>query len=228
VSEADHQTQIEWTVDLAETYLSQALVELTQAWNTEWVGGLALRQRVESSRRSIIFSALSAEAYINQFLAQALDASDFRALDRLPTTEKYVVGPRVALDRALFDRGAEPMGTLRRLFKMRDELVHPKPRKFLVPAGQIWHEPTYADHNPEQASRFALAVSAAAITLGSADDPPTKRDLPEALVSHSERFLEISRRITAVPMPTDDEIRAEFSALRSQLPPEFFLDEGAT
>jgi len=38
------------------------------------------------------FAALAAEAYVNEFLATMLDSGDFRAVDRLPTVEKYVVG----------------------------------------------------------------------------------------------------------------------------------------
>jgi len=86
----------------------------------------ASNQRRTHARTAVMFAALAAEAYVNEFLATMLNGGDFRAMDRLPTVEKYVVGCRLAPGEALFDRGREPVQTIASLFKLRDKLVHPK------------------------------------------------------------------------------------------------------
>ncbi len=89
---------------------------------------LARTARRRSARNAALFSALAAEAYVNEFLAAYLAGDDLATVDRWPTVDKYVKGTRRAFDGAqLFWRGVEPMPTIRRLFKLRDQLVHPKP-----------------------------------------------------------------------------------------------------
>jgi hypothetical protein len=85
------------------------------------------KMQARFARTSILFSALAAEAYVNDFLDARLTGSDSDAIDRLPTVEKYVIGIKYAEDSNVFKRGAEPVQTLTRLFAARNALVHPKP-----------------------------------------------------------------------------------------------------
>jgi hypothetical protein len=51
----------------------------------------AMTRRVVLSRRALLYAALAAEAYINEFLWEHLGSADREALDRLPTVEKFIV-----------------------------------------------------------------------------------------------------------------------------------------
>ncbi|MGN6373189.1 MAG: hypothetical protein ACTHM1_09395 [Solirubrobacteraceae bacterium] len=110
------------------------------------------RSQTQFARNCILFSALGAEAYVNAFLDGRVTGSDLDALDRLPTVEKYVVGVTYAEGEAVFDRGAEPIQTLKRLFSTRDALVHPKPGRRAVVT-------------PEAAAEFLVAAAVAAQRL---------------------------------------------------------------
>jgi hypothetical protein len=111
------------------------------------------RSQTRFARNCILFSALSAEAYVNAFLAGRVLGSDLNALDRLPTVEKYVIGVRYAAGEVMFDRGAEPIQTLKLLFRARDALVHPKPGSRKAVA------------TPAAAAEFLVAAATAAQTL---------------------------------------------------------------
>lgn len=87
----------------------------------------ALNRRLRYLRSAVLFAGLSAEAYANEFLAATLASTDVESLDRLPTVEKLLIGPRVAGLVTPFDRGAEPVQSLVALFKARNRLVHPRP-----------------------------------------------------------------------------------------------------
>jgi hypothetical protein len=117
-----------------------------------FAGHEGLRLQARFARNCILFSALSAEAYVNAFLDGRVTGSDFDAIDRLPTVEKYVIGVTYAVDERVFDRGAEPIQTLKLLFGARDALVHPKPgnRKAVTPGA---------------AGQFLVAAATAAQTL---------------------------------------------------------------
>jgi hypothetical protein len=111
-----------------------------------------IRYQTRFARNCILFSALAAEAYVNAFLDSRVTGSDLDALDRLPTVEKYVIGVTYAESGVVFDKGAEPIQTLKRLFSTRDALVHPKPgRKAVV--------------TPEVAAKFLVAAATAAQRL---------------------------------------------------------------
>jgi hypothetical protein len=112
----------------------------------------AIRYETRFARNCILFSALAAEAYVNAFLDGRVTGSDLDALDRLPTVEKYVIGVTYAEGAVVFERGAEPIQTLKRLFGTRDALVHPKPgRKAVV--------------TPDAAAQFLVATATAAQRL---------------------------------------------------------------
>jgi hypothetical protein len=127
---------------------------------------LALGKRVGYSRTAILFAALACEAFINEFLDEHLSGADLDATDRLTTLDKYVLGPRLAIGRPLLERGHEPAQSIRDLFRLRDRLVHSKPRE--VPKRvSLFDDPAEFDtYNPEAAAKFIVAVADAATELG--------------------------------------------------------------
>jgi hypothetical protein len=132
---------------------------------------IASARRLMYARTAILFTALAAEAQINHFLYLLLPNEHVAAVERLRTPAKYLVGPRMAMGADLFATDAEPMGQIRRLFKLRNALAHPTVQRHRVkPGGFIDTEhPVYRDYNPETAAGFLLAVSQAAVTLAQAD-----------------------------------------------------------
>jgi hypothetical protein len=129
-----------------------------------WINAELARRR--HSRTAILFAALSAEAYINEFLARHLVGRDLAAVDRLPTVDKYVVGTRLVLGEVVFDRAHEPAQTIAMLFKVRDKLVHPKPGfgPHLNPLDAVQERETM--FTPDAAGRYIAFVAAATTVLG--------------------------------------------------------------
>lgn len=111
----------------------------------------AQAERLKFARNCVLFSAFSAEAFINEFLA-AFDLSNTRLkeLDRRPTIEKLLVGTAEAYGQACFRDDDELTVVLRKLFDLRNMLVHPKPG-FGPP-------PSLLDSNDAQVDeRFAMS-----------------------------------------------------------------------
>jgi hypothetical protein len=130
----------------------------------------AQSRQLDYARTSILFSALSAEAYINGFLWRKLPAADFEVVERLPTDEKYVLGPELVLKERLFDRGAEPVQSIAALFKLRHDLVHPKGKRVeMNPDGDLI-DPRFRRFNPESAANFIIRVAEAAAALCDHDE----------------------------------------------------------
>ncbi len=67
-------------------------------------------RQIEFARTSILFSALSAEAYINGFLAGRLEGADYDAVERMRTPDKYVLGLELASGAKILDRPASARG----------------------------------------------------------------------------------------------------------------------
>lgn len=127
----------------------------------------ALGRQVVLCRRSLLFAAFAAEAYVNRFLWNEFSGRDREVLDRLATVEKYVLLPRLASGVELIPRGRALEQQLRWLFHRRNELVHPKPGNRTA---HLDHYPE--DHNPLAAARSVVAVAEAACRLeGSKPDP---------------------------------------------------------
>jgi hypothetical protein len=124
----------------------------------------AREERFRQARTCVLFCALAAEAYVNEFLA-AFDLSNNRLkkLDRLPTIRKYTEGTAEAYGATLFRDGDEATPTLRKLFTMRHELVHPKPG--LGSPGIL------APDDPDLEARFGLMELAEYVVMvaGAAD-----------------------------------------------------------
>ena len=87
----------------------------------------AMNRRLHFLRSTVLFAAVSAEAFANELLDELLSSADANALDRLPTPEKLLIGTGVAAGTSPLSRGAQPMQGLVELFKTRSRLVHPRP-----------------------------------------------------------------------------------------------------
>jgi hypothetical protein len=87
----------------------------------------ARSERFERARTSVLFCALAAEAYVNEFLAAfALSKTRLKELDWVSTVRKYTHGTSEAYGETLFRDGDEATPVLRKPFELRHLLVHPK------------------------------------------------------------------------------------------------------
>jgi hypothetical protein len=159
-------------------------------------------RQINFARTSILFSALAAEAYINAALADKLDDSDFEGIDRLRTVDKYIFGSSIAFGRSLFERSREPAQSIGELFKLRNRLVHAKPRTLRVDRTTL-ADPRYKDFNPPSAARHLTAVAEAAGILAEAGDK-----YPDAIVTtireNAKQFREFGESLReALPPPEE-------------------------
>ena len=98
----------------------------TAGW--EWMQLWAREERFRQARTSVLFTALAAEAYVNEFLsASDLSKARLKKLDGLPTVKKYTDATAEAFGEPLFWEGDEVTPKLTNLFELRHQLVHPKP-----------------------------------------------------------------------------------------------------
>jgi hypothetical protein len=122
------------------------------------------RVRMESRLQAVLFSALAAESYVNEFLGGHLTGGDFKAVDRMSPVDRYVVGTRLGAGKEIFQRDRPPIPALRQLFKLRNRLVHPKPgfgpSPTLGPLGDF-----EANFESGKIADFMTAVAAAGIVL---------------------------------------------------------------
>jgi hypothetical protein len=76
--------------------------------------------RLTGARRSVMFSALAAEAYINRFLHNRLSGGDLKtAMNIRRPAEKFAAGTRLALGQTLFPRDEDIYERLEALFTLR-------------------------------------------------------------------------------------------------------------
>jgi hypothetical protein len=168
-------------VTLAADYLGQASEALRAAESPEalyrdhfgrrdrWARAiarmLALGNRLEYSRTSILFSAVAAEAYVNHFITQEFGAKDAEGLDRLRTVDKYLFAPRLVFGREVFRRDRQPIQRLTELFALRNELMHPKSAVPVKRENRWIDQDAYERFNPETAAKFLISVAEASLEL---------------------------------------------------------------
>jgi hypothetical protein len=199
---------------LAGSYLVRAIRELRAAGSPDDlypeyggrrkltpIGGaigrrLAKGRQREATRSAVLFAMLAAEAYVNQYLQIHLTRDEFEAADRLPTFEKFILGPRLVGGSEILGRGEEPAQTLKKLLNQRSQLVHPK----LAPPGSDGPE-----YTPLEAAEFIVAAGEAAGWLLANSDPRPQTDMTMIVVDQErEYFLEFARRVTdRLPEATD-------------------------
>jgi hypothetical protein len=174
---------------LADAHLAQAVEALRASGSPEALFNVTARtsanaivqaaaraqgtgKRVGFARTAILFAALASEGFANEFLSEHLVPADVKAVDRLPTVEKYVLGPKIALGESLFDRGHEPLQSIQELFRLRDKLVHTRPRN-LPKRSSVFDDPAdFDEYNPSRAAQYIVAVADAAMTLASKSSEP--------------------------------------------------------
>jgi hypothetical protein len=157
---------------------------------------IAKRLRREATRSAVLFAMLAAEAYANQYLQIHLTDEEFSAADRLPTFEKFILGPRLVRGEDLLERGRAPAQTLKKLLAQRGPLVHPK----LAPPGKDGPE-----YTPLEAAEFIVAVADAAGWLIANSDPRPEIDMTVMTVDQEHKyFLEFGHKATErLPESTD-------------------------
>jgi hypothetical protein len=84
----------------------------------------ARRARIRAARTAVLFAALAAESYVNEFLSVHGALTKW---DREPTHRKFLKGTHEAYGSPLFFTDREAYPVIVELFKLRDRLVHPKP-----------------------------------------------------------------------------------------------------
>lgn len=94
---------------------------------TTLVAEAAQMTHVAFCRTAVLFAALAAEAYVNEFLAVHMDDAEFVRCERKPTIEKYKKWTKRAYGEIVFVADREPIPDIAELFRVRDRLVHPKP-----------------------------------------------------------------------------------------------------
>lgn len=115
-------------------------------------------------RNAVLFAALAAESYVNEFLGAFLDGSDYTAVDRMSPVDKYVLGTKFATGDKLFDRQGAPVTKIAALFALRNKLVHPKPGFGPAPFAEPWGE-FEENFPPPRAAEFIVTVARAAVIL---------------------------------------------------------------
>ena len=128
-------------------------------------------RRLARLKASVIFSALAAEAYANEFLTATCAAADAAAVDRLPTSEKVLLAPRLSGSTSVLERGKEPHQTISRLFKVRNLLVHPTAQGYSALVLDDLTDRDEADLGPAAAGEYLVAVARMIVMLdGLRDD----------------------------------------------------------
>jgi hypothetical protein len=121
-------------------------------------------RRLRVLRSSVLYSALAAEAFANEFLNDVLNPADAEAVDRLPTPEKLLLGPRMASIPSPLSRGSEPAQTISKLFAVRNALVHPRPTGYSTLIQDV-EERDERDLGPKAAGRYLLKVAEVIVLL---------------------------------------------------------------
>jgi hypothetical protein len=131
----------------------------------------ALQRRLWLLRSTVLFTAVCAEAYANEFIAELLSSSDAKAVDRMSTVDKILLSPRLGGKESSVARGSEPLQTIQALFKVRDALVHPRKTS---PAAYVRYatDQDEALVGPHPAGRYLIAVATLMETLDPLRPPP--------------------------------------------------------
>ena len=100
----------------------------------------------------VVFSALTAEAYINHYAVDRTSKSFLNNyLDRLDPVSKWIIIPRLVTGRQI-DTGCRAIGLYKKLIALRNKLVHWKTQK--KPISELKEEDWVTEHQAE------LAISA--------------------------------------------------------------------
>jgi hypothetical protein len=165
--------------------------------------------RLQHLRATVLFTALAAEGYANEFLATFLSGRALEGADRLSTVDKFVLGPRLAGLESPIEYGREPGSALVELFKTRNELVHtsPQPGVYAIEMEKDEARP----YEPQCAARYLIQVARAAVLLhAQRDDNPIM--FPAGRVWKQRSILEnhvevIGRGLLEIPSRDSEPLR---------------------
>jgi len=202
---------------LSGAYLAQAVdalgdagnpVALYRHWRDRWPRDLKLQlailngvqmQHVGLCRTAVLFAALAAESYVNEFLAVHLNDDDFRKCERRPTVEKYEKWTALAYGEPIFIPGRGQLEEIAALFNVRNRLVHPQPgfgaATLLEPSDEFRQlfAPT------KTASHIVTVGGAASVLMRRAYGFDHVDEVAEPLWQGREALHEYAERITSLP-----------------------------
>jgi hypothetical protein len=157
-------------------------------------------RRISACRRSVLYAAFAAEAFINSFIAATLRKRDRKLIDRNRTTQKYILGPRLALPNTDLTELEErdELAIIDRLFTLRNRLVHPRPRELeeIKTRAAKWR---FDEYVPSKAAEYVTAVGSEAYTLGQFHDAVPISTTAYLVVLGKEKILEFGQAADAVP-----------------------------
>ncbi len=128
-----------------------------------------------SAMVSVIFSALTLEAFINNYAIERFSRSYFdNHLDKLSPVSKWILIPKLITGKAL-DTDGQSYERLKELFKLRDRLVHYKTRRKKV--SEIVEEEDWVTENH---SADAILTVESILNELSTIDPSSESDWIES------------------------------------------------
>jgi hypothetical protein len=191
-------------IELPDYYIGSIIEPLQRA-------ATAANRRLSLLRNSVLFSALAAEAYANEFLWAVVSEADAESADRLATADKLLLGPRLAGLSTPLDRAHDPLQAIIRLCKARNALVHPKPSGYAAYIRDLTDSEEEAI-GPKAAARYLVAVARTIVVL----DPMRPRPsligeamllatYPQVVCEHVRRTGELIGTVPKIdaPRPVD-------------------------
>ncbi|MHA1329861.1 MAG: hypothetical protein ACTSR2_02175 [Candidatus Hodarchaeales archaeon] len=107
-----------------------------------------------SAMVSVVFSALTLEAFINNYAIEHFSKNYFENnLDKLSTVSKWIVIPKLVTGNEI-DTDGQPYENLKKLFKLRDKLVHYKTRKKKI--SEMTEDKDWVTENHSEVSLLTL------------------------------------------------------------------------
>jgi len=130
-----------------------------QLEGSEFKVGRAFSPILGSLAQVHMLCAFTLESYINYLASERFAASVFDSFDKLTLEGKYQLLPAL-LGKAPLEPGREPLQSVSRILKLRNALVHYKPKK------EDWTGPAI----PESIKRLGLTFDEARVSLDSVGD----------------------------------------------------------
>jgi hypothetical protein len=215
VSEGER-VDLETAETLDSVYLNEALEALLEAGDAAvlyagtgdpegdrvkeaFVTATVESRRIRACRRCVLYTAFAAEAFINSFIAATLSKRDRKLIDRNRTTQKYILGPRLALREDLSElEKRDELEVIERLFTLRNRLVHPRPRELdeIKTNAAKWR---FDEYSPSKAAEFVTAVGDEAYTLSQLHEAVPVSTTAYLIVLGKERILEVGKEAETAP-----------------------------
>lgn len=170
-----------------------------------FVYALGREKRVRYLMQGVLFSALAAESYVNEFLAVRLSGKDLSAADRMSPVDKFVLGTKLAYGESLFFRDREPIPDLVALFALRNRLAHPKPGFGLDPMFDDGDRPFETQFSSSSVAQYIVGVAGGAVVLIRRAYGMDTRDIPaEVLWFGRDAVYDFARSHSEPPKPGEE------------------------